>query len=161
MRAENKVIDPLSSYSRALKKIEESGIRPTKQRRILAKLIFEKGDRHISAENLFDEVKKEDRKISMATIYNTLKQFTSLGLIREIVVDQNKSLYCNNNKSHYHLYIEDEGKIHDIPTKNINLDIPSIPACLSLHNIDVIVSCLLYTSPSPRDGLLSRMPSSA
>jgi len=90
-------------------------------------------------ENLFDEVKKEDRKISMATIYNTLKQFTSLGLIREIVVDQNKSLYCNNNKSHYHLYIEDEGKIHDIPTKNINLDIPSIPACLSLHNIDVIV----------------------
>ena len=44
-----------------------------------------------------------------------------------------------NNKSHYHLYIEDEGKIHDIPTKNINLDIPSIPACLSLHNIDVIV----------------------
>ena len=102
MRIENKVIDPLSPYSRALKKIEESGIRPTKQRRILAKLIFEKGDRHISAENLFDEVKKEDRKISMATIYNTLKQFTSLGLIREIVVDQNKSLYCNNNKSHYH-----------------------------------------------------------
>ena len=139
MRTENKVIDPLSPYSRALKKIEESGIRPTKQRRILAKLIFEKGDRHISAENLFDEVKKEDRKISMATIYNTLKQFTALGLIREIVVDQNKSLYCNNNKSHYHLYIEDEGKIHDIPTKNINLDIPSIPACLSLHNIDVIV----------------------
>ena len=139
MRTENKVIDPLSPYSRALKKIEESGIRPTKQRRILAKLIFEKGDRHISAENLFDEVKKEDRKISMATIYNTLTQFTSLGLIREIVVDQNKSLYCNNNKSHYHLYIEDEGKIHDIPTKNINLDIPSIPACLSLHNIDVIV----------------------
>ena len=139
MRTENKVIDPLSPYSRALKKIEESGIRPTKQRRILAKLIFEKGDRHISADNLFDEVKNEDRKISMATIYNTLKQFTSLGLIREIVVDQNKSLYCNNNKSHYHLYIEDEGKIHDIPTKNINLDIPSIPACLSLHNIDVIV----------------------
>ena len=139
MRIENKVIDPLSPYNRALKKIEKSGIRPTKQRRILAKLIFEKGDRHISAENLFDEVKNEDRKISMATIYNTLNQFTSLGLIREIVVDQNKSLYCNNNKSHYHLYIEDEGKIHDIPTKNINLDIPSIPACLSLHNIDVIV----------------------
>ena len=140
MSIENKVIDPLSPYSRALKKIEESGIRPTKQRRILAKLIFEKGDRHISAENLFDEVKKEDRKISMATIYNTLKQFTSLGLIREIVVDQNKSLYCNNNKSHYHLYIEDEGKIHDRPTKNINLDIPSIPACLSLHNILMLLS---------------------
>ena len=105
----------------------------------MAKLIFDKGKRHLSAENLFDEVKKDERKISMATIYNTLKQFTNLGLIREIVVDQNKSLYCNNNQSHYHLYIEDEGKVIDIPTKNIDLDIPSIPACLKLHDIDVIV----------------------
>ena len=75
----------------------------------------------------------------MATVYNTLKQFTTLGLIREIVVDKSKSLYDTNNKNHYHLYIEDEGKIIDIPTKNINLDIPSIPACLQLHNIDIIV----------------------
>ena len=133
------VYDPMSNYNRAINKLEKNGIRATKQRRVLAKLIFEKGKRHISAENLFDEVKKEERKISMATVYNTLKQFTSLGLIREIVVDQNKSLYCNNNQSHYHLYIEDEGKVIDIPTKNIDLNIPSIPACLQLHNIDVIV----------------------
>ena len=133
------VYDTMSAYNSAINKLEKNGIRATKQRRVLAKLIFEKGKRHISAENLFDEVKKEERKISMATVYNTLKQFTSLGLIREIVVDQNKSLYCNNNQSHYHLYIEDEGKVIDIPTKNIDLNIPSIPACLQLHNIDVIV----------------------
>ena len=139
MIKDKKVIDPLSTYNMALKKIEESGIIPTKQRRVLAKILFEKGNRHISAENLFDEVKREDRKISMATIYNTLKQFTNLGLIREIVVDKNKSLYDTNNKPHYHLYIEDEGKVHDIPTDNINLNLPSVPACLNLHNIDVIV----------------------
>ena len=139
MIIDKKVIDPLSTYNMALKKIEESGIIPTKQRRVLAKILFEKGNRHISAENLFDEVKREDRKISMATIYNTLKQFTNLGLIREIVVDKNKSLYDTNNKPHYHLYIEDEGKVHDTPTDNINLNLPSVPACLNLHNIDVIV----------------------
>ena len=139
MNMEVKVLDPLSAYSMALKKIEDSGIVPTRQRRVLAKILFEKGNRHISAENLFYEVKKEDRKISMATIYNTLKQFTNLGLIREIVVDKNKSLYDTNNKPHYHLYIEDEGKVHDIPTDNINLNLPSVPACLNLHNIDVIV----------------------
>jgi len=133
------VYNPMSAYSSAINIIEKYGIRATKQRRILAKLIFDKGKRHISAENLFDEVKKDERKISMATIYNTLKQFTNLGLIKEIVVDQNKSLYCNNNQNHYHLYIEDEGKVIDIPTKNIDLNIPSIPACLQLHNIDVIV----------------------
>ena len=134
-----KVYDPMNIYHQAMKKIESSGIRPTKQRRVLAKILFEKGNRHVSADELFHDVKKEDRKISMATVYNTLKQFTSLGLLKEVVVDQNKSLYCTNNKSHYHLYIEDEGKIVDIPTKNIDLNIPSIPACLQLHNIDVIV----------------------
>ena len=134
-----KVYDPMNLYHQAMKKIESSGIRPTKQRRVLAKILFEKGNRHVSADELFHDVKKEDRKISMATVYNTLKQFTSFGLVREVVVDQNKSLYCTNHKSHYHLYIEDEGKIVDIPTKNIDLNIPSIPACLQLHNIDVIV----------------------
>ena len=134
-----KVYDPMNIYHQAIKKIESSGIRPTKQRRVLAKILFEKGNRHVSADELFHDVKKEDRKISMATVYNTLKQFTSLGLVREVVVDQNKSLYCTNHESHYHLYIEDEGKIIDIPTKNIDLNISSIPACLQLHNIDVIV----------------------
>ena len=135
----NKVYNPLSNYNKAITKLFANGIRPTKQRMILAKLLFEKGKRHISAEDLFYEVRYEDRKISLATIYNTLKQFTSLGLIREIVVDQNKSLYCNNKESHYHLYIEDENKVIDIPTKNIDLNIPSIPACLKLHDVDVIV----------------------
>ena len=134
-----KTFNPLSDFNKAVKTLKNNKIRPTRQRIVLAKLLFEKGRRHVSAEELFDEVKKDDRKISLATIYNTLKQFSSLGLIREIVVDQNKSLYCTNHESHYHLYIEDEGKIIDIPTKNIDLNIPSIPACLKLHNIDVIV----------------------
>ena len=100
-----KTFDPLSNFNKAIKTLEKNNIRTTKQRMVLAKLLFEKGRRHISAEELFDEVKENDRKISLATIYNTLRQFTSLGLIREIVVDQNKSLYCTNNESHYHLYI--------------------------------------------------------
>ena len=147
-----KVYDPMNIYHQAMKKIESSGIRPTKQRRVLAKILFEKGNRHLSADELFHDVKKEDRKISMATVYNTLKQFTSLGLVREVVVDQNKSLYCTNNESHYHLYIEDENKIIDIPQKNIDLNIPQIPACLSLHNIDVIVRINTLKNKSNIDG---------
>ncbi len=134
-----KTYNPLSDYHKAIKKLKDNSIRPTRQRMILAKLLFEKGKRHVSAEGLYLEVRREDRKISLATVYNTLKQFTKLGIIKEIVVDKNKSLYCNDNKSHYHLYIEDEGKVVDIPTKNINLNMPYIPACLSLHNVDVIV----------------------
>ena len=131
--------DPLSNFNKAVTKLLNNGIRPTKQRMILAKILFERGDRHICAEDLFEEVKKEDRKISLATIYNTLKQFTNLGLLKELVIEQNKSIYCTNLDSHYHLYIEDENKIIDIPQKNIDLNIPLIPACLSLHNIDIII----------------------
>ena len=130
---------PSSNYDQMMKKLSNKGIRPTKQRMILAKLLFEKGDRHISAEELYKEVQKEDRKLSLATIYNTLKQFTNLGLLKELVIDQNKSIYCSNHDSHYHLYIEDEGKIIDIPQKNIDLNIPELPACLKFHNIDIIV----------------------
>ena len=139
MIRKNFIFNPLNTYNQAIKKISNNGIRPTKQRIILAKLLFEKGDRHISAEELYEEVRKEDRKISLATIYNTLKQFKNLGLLKELVVDKNKSIYCTNHDSHYHLYIEDENKIIDIPQKNIDLNIPEIPACLSFHNIDIIV----------------------
>ena len=131
--------EPLNDYNQAIAKLRKNGIRPTKQRMVLAKLLFEKGDRHISAEEIFDEIKKEDRKISLATIYNTLKQFRNIGLLKELVIDQNKSIYCTNHDAHYHLLIEDENKIIDIPQENIDLNIPEIPACLNLHNIDVVV----------------------
>ena len=131
--------NPLSSYNQAIKQLINNGIRPTKQRMILTKLLFEKGDRHISAEELYEEVKKDNRKISLATIYNSLKQFRKIGLLKELVVDQNKSIYCTNHDKHYHLYIEDEGKLIDIPQENIDLNIPEIPACLKLHNIDIII----------------------
>ena len=128
------------TYTKALRILEKKGIRATSQRKILTKLIFENGNRHFTAEELFKDVNKSNHKISLATIYNTLKQFASYGLLREIVVDQNKSMYCTNREPHYHLYIEDESKIIDIPQKNINLlNIPQIPACLNLHNIDIIV----------------------
>ena len=139
MKTNIQTYDPLSNYNIAIKTLIENKIRPTKQRRVLAKILFNGLPRHVSAENLFIDVKRQDRKISLATVYNTLKQFTKVGLLREIVVDQNKSLYCTNKKSHYHLYIEDEGKVIDIPVKNIDLDIPSMPACLNLHDVDVIV----------------------
>ena len=65
MSASIEVYNPLTAYNSAISKLEKNGIRATKQRRVLAKLIFDKGKRHISAENLFDEVKKEERKIEL------------------------------------------------------------------------------------------------
>ena len=105
----------MNNYIKALTKLKQKGIRPTSQRKVLAKIIFENGNRHLNAEIIYNEAKKLGHSISLATVYNTLKQFSYFGLLKEIVVDQNKSMYCNNREPHYHLYVEDEGKIIDIP----------------------------------------------
>ena len=86
----NLKLEHFYNYKKALSILKKKGIRPTSQRKVLAKLIFEKGNRHLNADDLFNEVKELNYKISLATIYNTLKQFSSYGLLKEIVVDQNK-----------------------------------------------------------------------
>ena len=124
-----------------IEKLRELGLRPTKQRIKMCEVLFNREKTfHFTINDLAKMLtEKMGEKISLATVYNTLKQFTKLGLVKEVVVDQNKSHYCTNTQSHYHLYIEDEDKLIDIPKENINLDTSSIPACLSLHDIDVIV----------------------
>ena len=140
MKKRSKIFNPKSNYSKAIRILEKKGIRTTSQRKILTKIIFENGNRHFTAENIYKEVSKLNFRISLATIYNTLKQFSNNKLLKEIVVDQNKSIYCTNHNPHYHLYIEDEEKVIDIPQDKINLsDISCLPACLNLHNIDIIV----------------------
>ncbi len=88
--------------------LKKNQLKPTHQRFVLAELLFDGKNKHFTAEDLYEKVKLKKNKISLATIYNTLKQFTKIGLLREIVVDQNKSNYCNNHKPHNHWYIEDE-----------------------------------------------------
>lgn len=140
MKNRAKNINTQSVYFKAITKLENSGIRATRQRKILTKLIFENGNNHFTAEELFKKVNKLNYKISLATIYNTLKSFSNYDMLREIVVDQNKSIYCTNHEPHYHLYIEDEEKVIDIPNEYFDLSrISEIPACLKLHNIDIIV----------------------
>ena len=63
------------------------GLRPTRQRMALGWILFAKGDRHLTAEMLFDEATRSRIPVSLATVYNTLHQFTEAGLLRQLVVD--------------------------------------------------------------------------
>ena len=67
-------------------KLRAVGLRPTRQRTSLGWLLFAKGDRHISAEILFEEAMRARVPVSLATVYNTLHQFTQAGLLRELAV---------------------------------------------------------------------------
>jgi Fur family iron response transcriptional regulator len=67
-------------------KMRHAGLRPTRQRVSLGWLLFGKGDRHVTAEVLFDEATKARIPVSLATVYNTLRQFTEAGLLRQLAV---------------------------------------------------------------------------
>ena len=96
-----------------------AGLRPTRQRVSLAELLFAKGHRHISAERLHEEAMERQVPVSLATVYNTLHQFTEAGMLREVVIDGSKTYFDTNTSDHHHFYIEGDDKVVDIPSGRI------------------------------------------
>ena len=88
-------------YSDFIERIRSVGLRPTRQRLALAKLLFRGEDRHVTAENLHKETKSENMRVSLATVYNTLHQFKEAGLLREISIDGSRSYFDTNTKNHH------------------------------------------------------------
>jgi len=127
-------------YAYALDRLRASGLRPTRQRLALAKLLFDGCDRHVTAETLHSEASASDIQVSLATIYNTLHQFTEAGLLREIVVDSGRSYFDTNTADHHHFFHERTGDLTDIPGAEVVVSqLPPAPAGTKIHRVDVIV----------------------
>ncbi len=117
-----------------------ASLRPTKQRLALAELLFSKDHRHVSAEELHFEAKEAQIGVSLATIYNTLHQFSKAGLVREINVDATKSYYDTNTSDHHHFYFEEEGEVIDIDQDSIIIkNLPDAPEGMEIANVDVVI----------------------
>jgi Fur family iron response transcriptional regulator len=121
-------------------RLRAAGLRPTRQRVELAGLIFAAGDRHMTAEALHDEAVKAGTKVSLATVYNTLHQFTEAGLLRQVVVDSARSYFDTNVGDHQHFYVEDDGTLIDIPGHEVAVSgVPVPPKGTAIDRIDVVV----------------------
>jgi len=94
----------MRTYSRVLDRLKAANLRPTRQRLALAKLLLENEHRHITAEELFHEARAAGIMVSLATVYNALHQFTSAGLLREVVVDLGQSYFDTNTSHHHHFF---------------------------------------------------------
>lgn len=120
--------------------LRRAGLRPTRQRVELASLLFQGKHRHVTAESLHEEVTAAGVKVSLATVYNTLHQFTQAGLLRQVIVDAARSYFDTNTGDHQHFFLEDEGLLIDIPGQSIAVEgIPTPPAGLSVDRVDVVV----------------------
>jgi len=118
--------------------LRELGLRPTRTV-ALSSILFGKGDRHISAEMLFEEASKAKVPGSLATVYNTLHQFTEVGLLRQVAVDSTKSYFDTNNTEHHHYYLEDRHELMDIPPTDVAVGrIPVPPEGYEIARVDVV-----------------------
>lgn len=120
--------------------LRAAGLRPTRQRLALASILFDGQDRHVSAEWLYDVAKASGADVSLATVYNTLHQFTSAGLLREISVDSTRTYFDTNIGDHHHMFLEHEDKVIDVPSSSVSVNrLPDIPEGMELVSVDVLV----------------------
>lgn len=125
---------------KAIDRLREAGLRPTRQRLELAGLLLRDGDRHLTAEALHGEAQRAGIKVSLATVYNTLHQFTQAGLLRQVVVDASRSYFDTNIGNHQHFYCEDEARLIDIPGDSIAVaGIPTPPKGTQIERVDVVI----------------------
>jgi Fur family transcriptional regulator, iron response regulator len=122
------------------KRLRAARLRPTRQRVALGWLLFGKGHRHVTAEMLFEEARVVKSPVSMATIYNTLHQFTQAGLLREIAVEGSKAFFDTNPLPHAHFLIEETGALLDIPAGALRLvQSPVAPEGYEIDRVELIV----------------------
>jgi Fur family iron response transcriptional regulator len=121
-------------------RLRQAGLRPTRQRLALAELLFRKGNRHLSAESLHEEALLDKVPVSLATIYNTLHQFTGAGLLREVAVDGSKTYFDTNTSDHHHFFVEDDNEVIDIPPGQMGVNsLPEPPPGYEISRVDVVV----------------------
>lgn len=127
-------------FSGLIDRLRTCGLRPTRQRLALAKLLFGQGNRHLTAEQLHAEATAARVPVSLATVYNTLNQFTGAGLLREVVVEPGRSYFDTNVEDHHHFFHEASGRLEDIPSDEVGLhDVPPAPAGTRVSRVDVII----------------------
>jgi len=121
-------------------KLRGVGLRPTRQRMALGWMLFAKGDRHVTAEMLYEEANSAKVPVSLATVYNTLHQFTDAGLLRQVAVDGSRAYFDTNNSMHHHFFIEDQNELLDIPAGDVMVgSAPVPPEGYEIARIDVVV----------------------
>jgi Fur family transcriptional regulator, iron response regulator len=125
---------------RTMGKLRAVGLRPTRQRLALAEILFDGHDRHVSAEWLHDVARERGARVSLATIYNTLHQFTAAGLLREITVDSSRTYFDTNMGDHHHMFLEHEDRVIDVPSSAVSVNrLPEIPEGMELVSVDVMM----------------------
>lgn len=121
--------------------LSKAGLRPTRQRVSLAALLIGDGqNRHVTAESLFAASCATGEKVSLATVYNTLRAFCQAGLMQEVMVDGTKSYFDTRVDDHPHFFWEDEHRLTDAPAGELEITkLPDAPEGAEISKVDVVI----------------------
>ncbi|WP_417271637.1 iron response transcriptional regulator IrrA [Celeribacter sp.] len=121
--------------------LSTANVRPTRQRVALASLLVGDGhDRHVTAESLYAAVCDAGEKVSLATVYNTLRAFCSAGLMQEVTVDGTRSYFDTNMADHPHFFWESSSELTDAPADELEISrLPEPPAGMEIASVDVVI----------------------
>mgnify|MGYP001426391115 CR=1 FL=1 len=121
--------------------LRNKGLKPTRQRLLLCKILFSSGDKHFTVEEVNKIAKNDGSKISLATIYNNLQHMVDVGLLKKRQVDNNRAYYDNNITNHYHLFDEEKNTLIDIPSSSIKFSkLPKLPKNKKIKNINLVIN---------------------
>ncbi len=123
-----------------------SGLRPTRQRLSLLALIMHGQDRHFTIDELYNEARRADPSLSLATVYNATRQFSGVGILRELPVDGNRTFYDTNTRDHRHYFLEEEQRLLDVPADACTTSGAALPPGTTVHRVDVLIH-LRKTNP--------------
>ncbi len=131
----------MTTLERGAEWLMRGGLRPTRQRLSLAALLVGDGEnRHVTAESLHALSLQSDEKVSLATVYNTLRAFCDAGLMNEVVVDGSKSYFDTRMDDHPHFYWEDSATLTDAPADQMEISrLPQAPAGMQVSKVDVVI----------------------
>jgi Fur family iron response transcriptional regulator len=121
--------------------LKAGGLRPTRQRLALAGLLVGDGEnRHVTAESLYVASLAAGEKVSLATVYNTLRAFCEAGLLNEVVVDGSKFHFDTRLDDHPHFYWEDTHRLTDAPAEELKISaLPEVPEGMAVARVDVVI----------------------
>lgn len=120
-------------------KLQGAGLRATRTRLALCRLLFDRGPRHLTAKHLYSEARACGLAVSLPTIQRTLRCLAGLGMIRKLATGSAEHVFDTDPSEHHHVLLEQDGTLIDVRHSVGIADLPAPPPGSRVKMVDVVI----------------------
>lgn len=130
---------PILTRENIIEQLELHGLKPTEQRVRIAEILMSVAT-HMTAEQILAAARRGGERVSKATVYNTLKALAQRGLVRQIHLDPERSMYDSTRAAHHHFHDLETGELRDIDPSDIEFSrFPTLPEGMEAEAVEVVI----------------------